>query len=113
MSHQPLTASNYKGLSNEKVCFEARLGVGKLQHMMPSAFDEDFKPLPSLFLEPSKEVGLYEIVALCPAALLAVETWRGKKLRVSGTWRSISGPGKGGGGEHTEYYILLDGVEVI
>lgn len=119
--YQPLTGNRLAELVNQKVVLEGNKAFGMMQHMMAGVLDEQFNRLPEFYLS-AQESGIFEIVVYCPKAMLptAPSDTEGvfgaheePRLRVSGQLRSISGPGKGGHGDHTEYYIVAENVESL
>ena len=105
-----LPGDNITAFKDQEITFYGKISDMPMQHMMRSspAFD-DVEPEKHKYIEPSSNYKGGQIVAYY---LESKVKWPEKKdeLRFFGTIKSMSGAGKGGG-EHTEYYLMLDAVE--
>jgi ABC-type Fe3+/spermidine/putrescine transport system ATPase subunit len=94
----------------KKIVFEGKISEIPMQHMMrmsPTFQGQESEE--NEYIEPADKFKGGQIVAYY---LPSKVKWPGKKdgLRFYGTMQKMSGAGKGGG-EHTEYYLMLDKVE--
>ena len=94
----------------KKIVFEGKISVIPMQHMMRySPPFEGQEAEKNEYIESADKFKGGQIVAYY---LPSKVKWPAKKegLRFYGTMQKMSGAGKGGG-EHTEYYLMLDKVE--
>ncbi len=105
-------AENIADFAGKKVRFQASLAEIPMAHMMRPSLNLSSKE-EHLYLDPLPKYGFGQIVAY-----FKVDSFQRNMIRanrtywVSGTVGSVSGAGKGGG-THTEYYLELEGVELV
>jgi hypothetical protein len=94
---------------DEKVCFEATISKEIYQHMikMSPPFQEEKEE--QQYIDPASKYKGGQIVAYYFPSKVKWPANKSAKFLVYGTMSSMTGPGKGGG-EHTEYYLILDKV---
>jgi hypothetical protein len=94
---------------DEKVCFEATFSKEIYQHMMRMSPPFQKEKEEHHYIDPASKYKGGQIVAYYFPSKVKWPANKSAKFLVYGTMSSMTGPGKGGG-EHTEYYLILDKV---
>ena len=113
--YQPI--SDYQSaaaLLEQPVQVEGKMSFMVMQHMMAGGM----KMMPDGSFERARDFafdadGLGQIIVYYYKGQMPEGLPQSQRLRVYGTLREVSGPGKGGNGQHREYYINLDKVDVL
>ena len=101
--------SEYVG---KKIYFKARVCDFEMQHMLRSSLDETSE---HFCIDQTGGNGKYAFQILAytdQAGMKMVEKCTGKVFTIYGTIDSITGAGQGGG-EHTEYYLEFDKLDIL
>lgn len=96
----------------KKIRFMASLAEIPMVHMMRPSLNHSGRE-EHIYLDPLQSYGFGQIVAYFNTKSFSQTKIKpNRTYLVSGTVGAVSGPGKGGG-MHTEYYLELEGAELV
>lgn len=105
-------AENIADFVGKKVRFQASLAEIPMAHMMRPSLNLSGQE-EHVYLDPLPKYGFGQIVAYFKVASFQRNMIRANRTYwISGSVGSVSGAGKGGG-THTEYYLELEGAELV
>ena len=105
-------AENIADFEGRKVRFLCTLAEIPMAHMMRPSLNHSGKE-EHIYIDPLPKYGFGQIVAYFKAASFQRNMMKTNRTYwVSGTVGSVSGAGMGGG-THTEYYLELEGAELV
>lgn len=113
MSYYTMTdAENIANFEGKKVRFQASLAEIPMAHMMRPSLSHSGEEKHA-YLDPLPKYGFGQIVAYFNIRSFSQTPMKPNRIYwVSGSVGVVSGVGKGGG-THTEYFLELEGVELV